>query len=84
MHICVLSRSQETDKQAVAKLKQDHQMDMIGYKTTRWTWLAISTMQEHERLVGKPSESPNQTGYDLKGAQDLHGQAMDMDKTPGF
>ena len=50
VHISVLQRLllQETDKQAVAKLKQDY-MDL----------LVISTMPEQKRLVGKPLESPN-------------------------
>ena len=52
VHISVLQRSlsQETDKQAVAKLKRDY-MDL----------LVISTMPEQKRLVGKPLESPNTT-----------------------
>ena len=67
-HLCITT--QETDKQAVAKLKQDY-MDITGYlhyaraleveTRTTWTLLVISTMQELERLVGKPLESLNQT-----------------------
>ena len=41
-------------------------------------------MQENERLVGKPSENLNQTAQNLHDGQDLPGQAMDLDKTPGF
>ena len=41
-------------------------------------------MQEHERLVGKPSESQNQTAQNLNVGQVLPGQAMDLDKIPGL
>ena len=46
--------------------------------------MIISTMQEHERLVGKLSESQNQTAQNLNVGQDLPGQAMDLDKIPGL
>ena len=53
VHISVLqrSRSQETDKQAIAKLKQDH-MDITGYlhyaRAREIGWQA----------VGKPEQDP--------------------------
>ena len=71
VHISVLQSllSQETDKQAVAKLKQDY-MDL----------LVISTMPEQKRLASrwKARTRPHST---WKLAKIFPGPTLDIDKT---